>query len=312
MSGFRDELPQSLAATRTVQVLFDAVAENRLPHAILFYGGSTAALERLVCALASEILGRPAERCIDFHTVRPANKSRTISIDNMLALVREIQQSPSFGERKVAVVHDAERMGKDAANAFLKTLEEPPAGTSIFLMTTAINKILPTIHSRCLHFRIPGEDVVSEPDWLEWLGDFEKWIAGLTRGEAVSEIGKSVFSIYALTVRFQALVKRVSDAEWERVESALPDSVDSEQRDAMQVGASRGVRHRLLAAMQETLLGLSLRTASGKPCVSEISRSCALLEHLNGLLELNMQDGAVVEAFLLNCLRIWTKLPQRK
>lgn len=312
MSRYLEALPSALGSARAVAVLFDAVKNARLPHGILFYGGSQASLESVVIALASEILGVPAEKCIDFHTIRPANKSRTISIDNTLALVREIQQSPAFGDKKVAVVYDAERMGKDAANAFLKTLEEPPAGTFIFLMTAAINKVLPTIHSRCLHFRIPGDGAIDEPEWLEWLEDFEKWISSLTRGKAILNVGTSIFTVYALTVRFQALVKKISDTEWERVESTLPETVDTEQKDAMQVGAARGVRHRLLAAMQESLLQLSLQTASGKPCVAEIARSCALLEHLNGLLELNMQDGAVIEAFLLNCLRIWTKAPPKK
>lgn len=302
-----ESLPPRLAKARSVRVLFDAVEKNRLPHGILFYGGSAKALEQVCLSLASAILGVPAEKSLDFHVVRPANKSRTIGIENVLALVREIQQSPAFGDRKVACIYDADRLGRDSANAFLKTLEEPPAGTFIFLMTTAINKILPTIHSRCLHFRIPGEERIEHEEWHLWLNDFEKWIGALLDGNGATDIGKSVFSVYALTVRFQALVKEISDSEWKRIEDALPAGVNAEQKDAMQVGASRGVRHRLLAEMQEALIRLALRDDAGTPLVNETARSCALLEHLNGLLELNMQDGAVVEAFLLNCLRIWTK-----
>lgn len=302
-----ENLPPLLAKSRSVRVLFEAASENRLPHGILFYGGSAKALETVCLSLASKILNVPAEKSLDFHVVRPANKSRTIGIENVLALVREIQQSPAFGDRKVACIYDADRLGRDSANAFLKTLEEPPAGTFIFLMTTAINKILPTIHSRCLHFRIPGEDRIEHEKWRLWLNDFEAWIGDLLGGKGADEIGKSVFSVYALTVRFQALVKEISDSEWESVESTLSSGVNAEQKDAMQVGTSRGVRHRLLAEMQEALLRLALRDNAGSPFVNETARSCALLEHLDRLLELNMQDGAVVEAFLLNCLRIWTK-----
>lgn len=304
---FLEKLPPQLSKARSVRVLFDAAQKNRLPHGILFYGGSAKALEAVCANLASAILGVPAEKSLDFHVVRPANKSRTIGIENVLALVKEIQQSPAFGDRKVACIYDADRLGRDSANAFLKTLEEPPAGTFIFLMTTAINKVLPTIHSRCLHFRIPGEERIEHEEWRLWLNDFEKWIGDLLGGNGAANIGNSVFSVYALTVRFQALVKEISDSEWKRAEETLPAGVNAEQKDAMQVGTSRGVRHRLLAEMQEALLRLALRGDSGAPLVNETARSCALLEHLNRLLELNMQDGAVVEAFLLNCLRIWTK-----
>ena len=302
-----ENLPPLLAKARSVRVLFDAAEHNRLPHGILFYGGSARALEQVCTSLASKLLGVSAEKSLDFHTLRPANKSRTIGIENVLALVKEIQQSPAFGDRKVACIYDADRLGRDSANAFLKTLEEPPAGTFIFLMTTSINKILPTIHSRCLHFRIPGEDRIEHEEWRLWLKDFENWIGDLIDGSGAGDIGKSVFSVYALTVRFQGLVKEISDLEWERIESTLPAGVNADQKDAMQAGASRGVRHRLLAEMQEALLHLSLRANAGTPLVNETAKSCALLEHLNHLLELNMQDGAVVEAFLLNCLRIWTK-----
>lgn len=300
-------LPLFLAKARSVRVLFDAVEKNRLPHGILFYGGSARALEQVCLGLASKILRVQAEKSLDFHVVRPANKSRTIGIENVLGLVREIQQSPAFGERKVACIYDADRLGRDSANAFLKTLEEPPAGTFIFLMTTAVNKVLPTIRSRCLHFRIPGEDRIESEEWRLWLRDFEAWIGSLVGGEAISDIGMSVFSVYALTVRFQALVKEVADLEWGCVENALPVGVNADQKDAMQVGISRGVRHRLLSEMQEAFLRLALRGSEGIPLVGEAARSCALLEQFNRLLELNAQDGAVIEAFLLNCLRIWSK-----
>lgn len=302
-----ENLPPFLAKARSVRVLFEAVDRNRLPHGILFYGASATALDRVCLALAGRILNVPVDKSLDFHVVRPANKSRTIGIESVLELVKQIQKSPAFGDRKVACIYDADRLGRDSANAFLKTLEEPPAGTFIFLMTTSVNKVLPTIHSRCLHFRIPGDDCIENEEWRLWLGDFETWIGDLLRGNAVGEVGKSVLSVYALTVRFQALVKEISEREWERIESTLPAGLSSEQKDAMQIGASRGVRHRLLAEMQESLLGLALRDDAGTSLVNETAKSCALLEHLNGLLELNMQDGAVIEAFLLNCLRIWTK-----
>ncbi len=75
----------------------------------------------------------------------------------------------------------------------------------------------------------------------------------------------------------------------------------------MREGMSRGVRRRLLAGIEDLLPGFSHDAATGKTYVIETAKSCELLEHFSGLLELNAQVAVVLEAFLLNCLRIWAK-----
>ncbi len=305
--SYQNALPEQILKTKTVDAIFRAIRENRCPHGILFYGASAKILEKVAVAVSSEILGNDAENFIDFHVVRPANKSRTISIEDVSELVRQMHQSPAAGARKVAFVAEADRLGKDSANAFLKTLEEPPAGTFIFLTTTAVNRVLPTIRSRCLHFRIPGEEQISHPDWLQWRSDFEKWIFALVNGEAISEIGKTIFSAYALTTRLQNLVKTLAAEAWKTQEKSLPANVSEDQKDAMLTGTQRGMRRKILAEIQESALSLVLQSGAGTPFVAESAATCELLEKLNGLLELNAQEGTIFEAFLLSCMRIWAK-----
>ncbi len=305
--SFQNDLPESLAKSKTVDVLFRAVRENRCPHGILFSGPSAKALEKVCVALAGDILGMSAEKSLDFHVVRPENKSRTISMENVLGLVHQIQQTPSIGTQKAACVFDADRFGRDSANAFLKTLEEPPAGTFIFLTTTAVNRVLPTVRSRCLHFRIAGEENLDHPEWLLWQRDFENWISDLISGAALREIGKTVFAVYALTTRLQSLVKTIADEAWAEAKKNLAKNASDEQCDAMQAGIQRGIRRQILGEIQNSALRLSLRAGATTPFVAESAQTCALLEKLGGMLELNMQDGAVFEAFLLNCMRIWAK-----
>lgn len=300
-----DDLPETLASSRTAQTLFAAEADGRLPHALLFSGESPKNLEALMFALAGKILGGNAATHPDFHGIRPENKMRRISIENTVQLVRKIQQSPLVGTRKVACVYEPERMGRDAANAFLKTLEEPPAGTTIFLLSGAINQVLPTIRSRCLHFRIHGTETFDDPRWASWLDDFSSWIFALREGKTVREIGTGVFSVYGLVTRFVALLDALTDEAWEHAE--IPEAATAEQRDAMREGMSRGVRRRLLAGIEDLLPGFSHDAATGKTYVIETAKSCELLEHFSGLLELNAQVAVVLEAFLLNCLRIWAK-----
>ena len=305
--SYQQELPNGLADVRAVDALFKALAAGRLPHGILLYGGSTKTLDVVVQALASEILGTAAVKSFDFHAVRPSNKLRRISMDSISSLCREIQMVPTIGDKKVACIYEADRLGKDSANAFLKTLEEPPAGTYIFLLTTNLNQVLPTILSRTLHFRIPGEDCIENEDWAQWRNDFEQWILGLTQNEARSRgIDRAIFTIYSLTARFQALVKQLAEDEWERLKETLPEHLTDAQIEAMQVGNERGIRRQLLLELQESLLKLSLAYGSANPLVHPVEVSCRELERAAGFLELNMQDGPVIENFLLKSLRIWS------
>lgn len=299
------DLPEHLASSRTVRTLFAAEAEGRLPHALLFSGESSGNLEAAMFALAGKILGGNAGAHPDFHSLRPENKMRRISIENTLQLVRKIQQSPLIGERKIACVYEPERMGRDAANAFLKTLEEPPAGTTIFLLSGAVNQVLPTIRSRCLHFRIRGTESFDDARRNEWISDFSKWICALREGKLLRDIGTGVFSIYGLVTRFEAILDELTEEAWENTQ--IPETATADQRDAMREGMSRGMRRRLLAGIEDALLDLACDPETGKIYVSETSKSCELLEHFSRLLELNAQVSVALEAFLLNCLRIWTK-----
>lgn len=126
---------------------------NRLAHAYLVSGPTGSGKEWLSRALAAEILGAAGgdpNTHPDFHTVEPESKSRRIVIDQIRDLERSLQMKPLRGKSKVALLRDADRLQPQAANAFLKTLEEPPSGAHILLTTTLREAVLPTILSRCI------------------------------------------------------------------------------------------------------------------------------------------------------------------
>ena len=81
--------------------------------------------------------------------VRPQSKSRTISVDEMHEFDRIMGLSSTPGYLKVGMLVEAERMNDASQNAFLKTLEEPPQGTLLLLLTVNPRMLLPTIKSRC-------------------------------------------------------------------------------------------------------------------------------------------------------------------
>src|SRR6185312_9567136 len=104
---------------------------------------------------------------------RPESKSRIITIDQTRELMREIQLKPTEAEYKVAVIVGADRLNPQAANAFLKTLEEPPQKTILILLSTEPQRLLETILSRCLRLNFSAgkrELNSAEAAWLEKFG----------------------------------------------------------------------------------------------------------------------------------------------
>ena len=108
-------------------------------------------------------LSEKAQSDIDDKKRKP---SREIRVDAMRATVEFSQRTSARGRAKVVVVYPAEQMNAIAANALLKTLEEPPGDTRFVLATEAAHALLPTIRSRCMAhaLRWPPQDQV-----LAWL-----------------------------------------------------------------------------------------------------------------------------------------------
>jgi DNA polymerase-3 subunit delta' len=126
--------------------------QNRLAHAYLITGPEGSGKRQLVselCALlvtgSGNSLARP-----DAHLLEPESKSRRIRTEAVRELERELQMRPRQGHHKVGVIFDADRLMESAANAFLKTLEEPPAHSYLFLVTALADQLLDTIVSRCI------------------------------------------------------------------------------------------------------------------------------------------------------------------
>lgn len=92
--------------------------------------------------------------------------SKQISVDQIRGLADFIGMSAHQGGRRVVVIHPAEAMNTNAANALLKNLEEPPQGVLFILVSHKPQQLLPTILSRCLSFALPAPDAASATRWL--------------------------------------------------------------------------------------------------------------------------------------------------
>jgi DNA polymerase-3 subunit delta' len=158
---------QVLGQPFAVNVLSATAKSGRLAPAYLFYGppgcGKKAAARALAQALlCAEAPGRgcgdcPACRRVaqgqhpDCREVAPSGAS--FKVEQARELVREAQLRPYEGQRRLFIIDRAEAFTSEAANTLLKTLEEPPAGSSFILVSTQPARLLPTIASRCQSVR---------------------------------------------------------------------------------------------------------------------------------------------------------------
>ncbi len=147
-------------------ILKNAMANNRIAHAYLFYGmegiGKRTAAAIFARALNCEGASRPCDACASCRKAQHQNHADIITITAegqfiKIGAVKELQEQMKFrpreGRRRVFIVPEADRMNAAAANALLKTIEEPSAG-NILLLTTSRPHALPvTILSRCQHLR---------------------------------------------------------------------------------------------------------------------------------------------------------------
>ena len=163
-------------------------------------GQCDALTERILRKLFPNELAQVESRCHpDIAWLEPEGKSRTIHVKSMRERIVEPMSATAFsGGWKVGVIVGADRMETEAANSFLKTLEEPPPKTLFLLLTDQPDAMLPTIVSRSQRIDLPLSEGVLEGDAFDAIeevlssrgvvGIFEKAQAGKRLAEVLSEV----------------------------------------------------------------------------------------------------------------------------
>ena len=140
---------------RAYSLIAHAINSERVPGGYLVVGDVKGDCAELVDRIAAKLYPDDAERLAahchpDVAVLEPEGRSRTIKVESMRERIVEPMASTSFsGGWKVGVVSGADRMQPAAANAFLKSLEEPTPRTLFLLLTDQPDALLPTIVSRC-------------------------------------------------------------------------------------------------------------------------------------------------------------------
>ncbi|MGC9151481.1 MAG: DNA polymerase III subunit gamma/tau [Microbacter sp.] len=147
-----------------VTTLKNAIKSNHLAHAYLFCGprgvGKTSCARIFAKTINCEHLTPDYEACNECESCRSFNEQRSYniheldaasnnSVDDIRSLIDQVRIPPQIGRYSVYIIDEVHMLSAAAFNAFLKTLEEPPAHAIFILATTEKHKIIPTILSRC-------------------------------------------------------------------------------------------------------------------------------------------------------------------
>lgn len=140
-----------------VTVLEGSIKKEMIPHAILFAGGRGTGKTTLARIFAKEI----GVSDVDIYEIDAASNR---GIDDVRELRESVHTMPYESERKVYIIDEVHMLTKEAFNALLKTLEEPPSHVVFILATTEADKLLDTILSRCQVFtmRQPSREVLNK------------------------------------------------------------------------------------------------------------------------------------------------------
>jgi DNA polymerase-3 subunit delta' len=329
----------------SVTLLQRSLARGRLGHAYLFHGANLDELQFAARTLAKTLnCERPvkgenslaavdccddcpscrkidAENHPDVFWIRPESKLRIIRIEQIRELMQTIYLKPTQAPWKVAMIVAADRLNANAANAFLKTLEEPPSNSILILLSTEPQRLLETIVSRCLRLNFGGEsERHRDPAVVSWLAGFSQFAAAETRSlldryQLLSLVLTRLGEIKNVTE--ETLTKRSRLETEDDIDPKLREKWEDELASAIEAEYRRQ-RTELLASLQWWLRDVWLHTLQlGRemltyPTLEEAAArvgrrltpqqamdNLQLLEHTQRLLFSNVQEALALEVGLL-------------
>ena len=313
--------------TTALEYLRRANEQNRLAHAYLISGPPGSGKHELAADLASLVNGTSsgdvfAGKGREIFVARPESKSRRIVIEQIRDLEHSLQMRASNGRRKVAIISDADRLQPQAANAFLKTLEEPPKD-SLLLLLSALPEALPeTILSRCIAIPLARQGQLQT-------SNEETNLVNLLQ-QASHEQGWTIQFAYRLAQEFQRLlrsvreeVKRETDEALKQEQTRYKDATDGvwlEEREQYYKARAESLYLQRRAGLIETLFAWwsdVLRSSNGvaqrslprageetaalasRFTIAEILKRIRSLEEMRDHLNRNIHEALAIEVTFL-------------
>lgn len=172
--------------------LIQRLDEDRLPHAILIHGPPGVGKQDLAESFASRLLcldprddqacgvcrscrlSHPGGAHPDLMSVAPPEDKNIIAVDQIRKLCSDLSLSAAFGGHRISIIRQAELMNVNAANALLKTLEEPGRDVMMMLVASRSGRLPATIRSRCQPIWCPAPARLEAVQWMAEKGHEEE------------------------------------------------------------------------------------------------------------------------------------------
>ncbi len=203
-----------------------SLERDRVPAGLLILGRAGLGRGKLAEAIARALLclepragGAACGHCAacremdaaahpDFLSVHLLEGKTQILVEQIRELTHGLSLTAGAKGRRCAIVSPADKLNAAAANALLKTLEEPPAGATIILIAESASRLLPTVASRCLHLPVPTPATDTASAWLNAREKRADWplLLALSAGAPLAAAGLAEESDEDFNRRLQTLV----------------------------------------------------------------------------------------------------------
>jgi len=188
--------------------LSDSYQKDHLHHGILLSGKKGIGKSSFVLAFIKNLLGNFAENNPDILIVKKEDGKKEITVDKIRKIFSFATQTSANSKDKFIIIDSVCELNKSASNALLKLLEEPRPNNYLFLIAHNLNKVLPTLRSRCFIIKTPGltkdefKNVVQEKNFSFSEDDINFLSTICDNSPALAiEIGEDLKKVYELFLR---------------------------------------------------------------------------------------------------------------
>lgn len=288
-----------------VKTLANALKLGKLTHALLFSGikgtGKTTVARILAKALNCLQLQEGFEPCNVCLNCREINKGIFVDvleidaasnrgIDQVRELIENLKYAPARGKAKVYIIDEAHMLTKEAANALLKSLEEPPPHVYFILATTEPNRLPPTILSRCQRYDFRRLDLRTMVQFLRTLAERENYTIEAPALELIAKEAQGSMRD-ALSLLDQAMAYGVTTKE--ELVTALGWHEEALVEEIAQILLERDLKKAMLLAQSLFERGLDLIYLTER--LTEFFRALFLTKALPEESSLNIQNPGLRE-----------------